>query len=106
MNVIEPISQSELLDYIPQKVPFRFVDEILEVQETRIVGRYQFLPTEFFYIGHFPGNPITPGVILLESMAQVGAVALGIYLLSKEISRAELNQYVSLLSDGTVELLS
>jgi 3-hydroxyacyl-[acyl-carrier-protein] dehydratase len=44
------------------------------------VGSYRFRADESFYAGHFPGRPVTPGVILVEAMAQVGVVALGLYL--------------------------
>ena len=71
----ERLSPARILEkLLPQQRPFRFVDEILEVDERRISGRYTFRPDEF-YAGHFPGRPITPGVILLESMCQVGVVA-------------------------------
>jgi len=69
-----------ILNNIPQKPPFRFIDEILELDENHIVGAYRFREDEYFYKGHFPGNPITPGVLLIETMAQTGVVALGLYL--------------------------
>ncbi|MDA8126516.1 MAG: beta-hydroxyacyl-ACP dehydratase [Deltaproteobacteria bacterium] len=69
-----------ILAKVPQKPPFRFVDEILEMDETHIVGAYRFREDEYFYQGHFPGLPVTPGVILVETMAQTGVVAFGLYL--------------------------
>ena len=77
----------EVLELLPQQEPFRFVDEILEVDENHIVARYRFRADADFYRGHFPGDPITPGVILLESLAQVGVVALGIYIYALEFGR-------------------
>jgi 3-hydroxyacyl-[acyl-carrier-protein] dehydratase len=71
----------QVMDLIPQQPPFRFIDEILEMDERRISAAYRFRETEFFYAGHFPGNPVTPGVILIETMAQTGVVAMGIYQL-------------------------
>lgn len=65
---------------VPQQAPFRFIDEILELDEEHIVGAYRFSGDEYFYRGHFPGMPITPGVILIETMAQTGVVAFGLYL--------------------------
>lgn len=100
------LKANEILAYLPQQVPFRFVDEILEVDEEGITGTYTFKPDEFFYAGHFPGNPITPGVILVESMCQVGVVAFGIYLLSKEVSPETLDQWLSLFTDAEVEFFS
>lgn len=73
-----------VLDQLPQQRPFRFVDEIVELSTKHIVSQYRFKPDEFFYQGHFPGDPVTPGVILIESMAQGGLVSLGIYIVSKE----------------------
>jgi len=69
-----------VLQSVPQQHPFRFIDEILELDENRIVGAYRFREDEYFYRGHFPDRPITPGVLLIEAMAQTGVVALGLYL--------------------------
>jgi len=65
---------------VPQRPPFRFIEEILELDEEHIVGAYRFSGDEYFYRGHFPGMPITPGVILIETMAQTGVVAFGLFL--------------------------
>jgi len=97
----------EVLEFIPQKAPFRFVDEILEVDELKIKGRVTFRKDEPFYQGHFPGNPITPGVILLEAMCQIGIVAHGVYLfalenLSTDWKREAVNR-TTLFSDAKVE---
>jgi 3-hydroxyacyl-[acyl-carrier-protein] dehydratase len=70
----------QILNAVPQQHPFRFIDDILELDEEYIVGAYRFREDEYFYRGHFPGRPITPGVILMETMAQTGVVAFGIYL--------------------------
>ena len=71
------LTPKQVLDLIPQRDPFRFIDDILELDDDHIVGTYRFRPDADFYRGHFPGNPVTPGVILIESLAQVGIVALG-----------------------------
>tara|TARA_R110001632_G_scaffold34766_5_gene88179 strand:- start:200 stop:598 length:399 start_codon:yes stop_codon:yes gene_type:complete len=62
------------------------VEELTNVSETGAEGFYTFKEDEFFYEGHFKDNPITPGVILTEVMAQIGVVCLGIYLLKEEVS--------------------
>jgi 3-hydroxyacyl-[acyl-carrier-protein] dehydratase len=99
------LTPAEILDLMPQQRPFRFVDEILEVDETRIVGRYRFRDDEWFYAGHFPGRPITPGVILLEAMCQVGVVALGIYLFALERPADEGRAFTTLFVDAESEFL-
>jgi 3-hydroxyacyl-[acyl-carrier-protein] dehydratase len=73
-----------VLNAIPQQPPFRFIDEILTLDEQTVTAAYRFRENEFFYKGHFPGNPVTPGVILIETMAQAGLTALGIYQLVRD----------------------
>ncbi len=97
------LSPEEVLARLPQQEPFRFVDEILEVDEDHIVARYRFRPDADFYRGHFPGRPVTPGVILLESLAQVSVVALGIYLIAKARGAAAVESTLALFTDANVE---
>lgn len=73
-----------ILDNLPYTKPFLFVDHITELTSEGITGEYTFKEDETFYEGHFKGNPITPGVILTECMAQIGLVCLGISLLPKD----------------------
>ena len=73
-----------LLNYLPYSKPFLFVDEILHVDEDGVKGTFTFDEHLDFYKGHFINNPITPGVILIETMAQIGLVSLGIYLTFNE----------------------
>jgi len=96
------MTPKELLEAIPQQEPFRFIDGILEFDDDHIVADYTFRPEHDFYRGHFPGNPITPGVILVESMAQAGVVALGFYLLAKELG-PEAKNFTSLFTDVSVD---
>jgi 3-hydroxyacyl-[acyl-carrier-protein] dehydratase len=80
------MNQKEIIKNLPYQKPFLFVDELIEVSENGVTGTYMFQENEFFYEGHFKENPITPGVILTETMAQIGVVCLGIYLLKDKIS--------------------
>lgn len=96
------LAPAGLLARLPQQEPFRFVDEILEIDDEHIVAAYTWRADSDFYRGHFPGNPVTPGVLLVESMAQAAVVALGLYLLDKE-SPEEARKLVTLFTDVNVE---
>ena len=71
----------EILDHLPYKSSFRFVDHISFMDMDGVTGDYTLNKDAFFYNDHFPGYPVTPGVIITEIMAQIGLVVLGIYLL-------------------------
>jgi 3-hydroxyacyl-[acyl-carrier-protein] dehydratase len=75
---------NEILNQLPYKSTFRFVDNIYELSEDGVVGDYTLREDAFFYEDHFVGNPVTPGVIITEIMAQIGLVVLGLFLLSKD----------------------
>lgn len=66
-----PASREEIEAYIPHREPFLFVDEIL-VEEGHIRGSRLFPEDSWFFRGHFPGYPVVPGVLLVETMAQIG----------------------------------
>ncbi|MDA8563761.1 3-hydroxyacyl-ACP dehydratase FabZ [Mariniblastus sp.] len=61
---------------IPHRAPMLLVDEIVSQEEKSIVGRKAFRPDEYFFQGHYPGQPLVPGVILCECVVQTGAVLL------------------------------
>ena len=75
-----------IIQLLPYQAPFLFVEELTCISENGAEGYYTFKNDEYFYQGHFKNNPITPGVILTEVMAQIGLVCLGIYLLKDEFS--------------------
>jgi 3-hydroxyacyl-[acyl-carrier-protein] dehydratase len=75
---------NQILNHLPYKSSFRFVDNISALSEDGVTGDYTLREDAFFYEDHFVGNPVTPGVIITEIMAQIGLVVLGIFLILKE----------------------
>lgn len=76
----------EIISSLPYTSPFLFVDTIEDIDENGVSGTYTYPADAFFYRGHFKGFPITPGVILTETMAQIGLVCLGIFLMRDQLS--------------------
>lgn len=74
---------------IPHRPPFLFLDEVLELDEQHALCARTFRAEEPFYAGHYPGNPLTPGVLLCEAVFQAGAVFLTHRLASQGGSSAE-----------------
>src|SRR3990172_1880800 len=65
----------EIMDLLPHRYPFLLVDRIVEWEPgRRIVGLKNVTINEPFFVGHFPGHPIMPGVLILEAMAQTGGM--------------------------------
>jgi UDP-3-O-[3-hydroxymyristoyl] N-acetylglucosamine deacetylase/3-hydroxyacyl-[acyl-carrier-protein] dehydratase len=64
----------DIMNILPHRPPFLFVDSILEISETEITGLKFVSPDEPYFGGHFPGRPVMPGVLQIEAMAQVGGV--------------------------------
>jgi len=65
----------EILDYLPHRFPFLLIDRVLELEEgKRIVAVKNVAINEPFFQGHFPGNPVMPGVMILEALAQAAAI--------------------------------
>jgi 3-hydroxyacyl-[acyl-carrier-protein] dehydratase len=76
--------KNHILNHLPYKSSFRFVDNISKLTEDEVVGEFTLKEDAFFYEDHFAGNPITPGVIITEIMAQIGLVVMGIFLILKD----------------------
>jgi len=80
------MEKAEIISKLPYSKPFLFVDELLHIDENGVEGCFTFDENLDFYKGHFKDNPVTPGVILTEVMAQIGVVCLGIFLLNDEFN--------------------
>jgi 3-hydroxyacyl-[acyl-carrier-protein] dehydratase len=76
------MSTQQIENAIPHRPPMRLIDEVIERSESSIVCRKSFSADEFFVQGHFPGQPIVPGVIQCECCLQAGAVLLEQFLQS------------------------
>ena len=97
------LSPQEVVAAQPQQPHFRFIDEILEIDDEHELAAYRFRADADVYRGHFPGNPVTPGVLLIESMAQAGVVAQGIFLLAQEVGLEEAEKLLTVFTDANVE---
>lgn len=65
----------EIQTYLPHRYPFLLVDRIIEIEPgTKAIGIKNVTVNEEFFQGHFPGQPIMPGVLIIEAMAQVGGI--------------------------------
>ncbi|SHG35088.1 3-hydroxyacyl-[acyl-carrier-protein] dehydratase [Flavobacterium micromati] len=91
----------EIISKLPYLKPFLFVDEIIHIDENGVEGIFTFDENLEFYKGHFKDNPVTPGVILTETMAQIGLVCLGIFLLDTTYK----NETVIALTSNEIEFL-
>ncbi|WP_281225066.1 3-hydroxyacyl-ACP dehydratase FabZ family protein [Flavobacterium aquiphilum] len=79
------MEKADIISKLPYSKPFLFVDEIIKIDENGVEGEFTFDENLDFYKGHFKDNPVTPGVILTEVMAQIGVVCLGVFLLNENI---------------------
>ena len=82
---VPSLTKQEIEAILPHRDPFLLLDEVVDLRAgEKVVARKRVRPDEWYFAGHFPGRPIMPGVLIVEAMAQAGAVA----VLSEEENRA------------------
>src|SRR5438105_8453773 len=87
MGVSLPLDRAEIEQILPHREPFLLIDEVVELTPgVGAVARNEVRPDEWYLAGHFPGRPVMPGVLIVEALAQTGAVA----VLSEEDNRGRL----------------
>ncbi len=79
------MENTEIQKILPHKFPFLLIDRVLEVSENKAIGIKNVTVNEFFFMGHFPGQPIMPGVLIVEAMAQLCGI-----LLHKKVEQGKL----------------
>ncbi len=87
------LGRIEIEAILPHREPFLLIDEVLELEPgERAVARKTVRPDEWYFPGHFPGRPVMPGVLIVEAMAQTGAVA----VLSQEENRGRIAYFAGI----------
>lgn len=66
----------EIMDIIPHRYPFLLIDKVIKVEENKIIAIKNVTANEQYFQGHFPAEPVMPGVLIIEALAQAGAVSL------------------------------
>ncbi len=87
-----PMDRDAIKSIIPHREPFLLVDRITELDDKHVVGWKKVLPDEYYLAGHFPGNPIMPGVLMLEALAQT----MGVMVLMRPEHKGKLGYFASI----------
>ena len=85
---------------IPHRPPFLFIDEIVEINENGATAKLSVKPDFSFFEGHYPGNPIMPGVLLCESVFQTGAIFLADFLKNQSLTDDKVTPVLSRIRDA------
>ena len=75
----------EIMEIIPHRYPFLLLDSVESIEGNKIIAKKNVTMNEYFFQGHYPNEPVMPGVLIVEAMAQAGAVA----ILSKDEFRGK-----------------
>jgi len=95
------MTTAKIISLLPYTAPFLFVDNLETINEEGVVGTYTYPADAFFYKGHFIDNPITPGVILTETMAQIGLACLAIFLSRDKILQGNPLPQIAMVAQQT-----
>ena len=99
-----PLAYEDIIRILPHRYPFLLVDRIVEMElGKRVVGIKNITVNEPFFQGHFPGNPIMPGVLIIEAMAQVGGVLARLTLYGKPKDNEQIRGSVFFMSIDKVK---
>ena len=82
----------EIMEIIPHRYPFLLIDKVIKIEENKITAIKNVTANEHYFQGHFPAEPVMPGVLIIESLAQAGAVA----LLSKDEFKSKIAYFAGI----------